>query len=114
MKTFGSVTGRWFSGFSIGLLTLDEKEADDVEEFISPAFLASSAANVERTDVIIYREELEAASLSATSAAIDAADFLIICAAGFVLESDDTVDGFASLSKYFSSFVPSSACACAT
>lgn len=75
MKVLGSETGR-FSDFDKELLNDDEKEVVDVEDDVSPAFLASSAANVERTDVMIYWEEVEAASLSATSAAIAAADFL--------------------------------------
>lgn len=51
------------------------------EVFDSPADFAASAANVERTDDMIYCEELEAVSLSATSAAIAAAVFLLVCPA---------------------------------
>ncbi|GER47596.1 Core-2/I-branching beta-1,6-N-acetylglucosaminyltransferase family protein [Striga asiatica] len=59
--TPGPITGPWwFSGFDV----------------VNPAFWASSAAKVERTDVIMYWDEVEAVSLSATSAAIAAADFL--------------------------------------
>lgn len=68
MKAVGSETD--------GLSDFDEKEVVEVDDDVSPAFLAASAANVERTDVMIYWEEVEAASLSATSAAIAAADFL--------------------------------------
>lgn len=69
MKALGSETD--------GLSDFDEKEVVEVDDdVVSPAVLAASAANVERTDVMMYWEEVEAASLSATSAAIAAADFL--------------------------------------
>lgn len=64
----------------------EEKGADAVEDFINPAFFACSAANVERTDFIICWEELEAASMSATSAAVG---FLLVCP-GFVVASFET------------------------
>lgn len=50
------------------------------EDKVNLAFLASSAANEERTEVIMSWEEEEAASsLSATSAAMAAAVFLGVC-----------------------------------
>jgi hypothetical protein len=74
MKALGSETGIDFSGFPI-----ESSGFDGVEPFTRPAFFASWAANVERTEVIISWEELEAASLSATSAAMAAVDFLGVC-----------------------------------
>lgn len=74
------------------LLNAIEKEVDDAKEFISAAFLASSAAKEERADIMISLEELEAVSLSATSAAIAAVDFFVICS-GLALAKDDGVDG---------------------
>lgn len=57
----------------------EDKELGAEEDFTNCAVLASSAANVERTEVMIYWEELEAASMSATSAAILLVDFLVLC-----------------------------------
>lgn len=76
MNPLGSITGIRVSDADIELLTVDERDEVDAEEVVNPAFFASSAAKVERTDVIIYWDEVEAASLSATSAAIAAVDFL--------------------------------------
>lgn len=50
-----------------------------------PAFFASSAAMLERTDVIIICEDVEAASLSATSAAMEAALLFGVWALSVVL-----------------------------
>lgn len=110
MKALGSETD--------GLSDFDEKEVVEVDDdVVSPAVLAASAANVERTDVMMYWEEVEAASLSATSAAIAAADFLDVWS-GFALASVDAVDGFGSNTRSspncFRMFVASSTCACAT
>lgn len=97
-------------------LLCDEKEVVEVDDDVNPAPLAASAANVERTDVMIYWEDVEAASLSATSAAITAADFFIC--SEFALASVDVVDGFESNTRSscncFRMFVASSTCACAT
>lgn len=88
-KAIGSETGNDFSGFTV------ESEFEGVDTFAKPAFFASSAANVERTEVIISWEELEAASLSATSAAMAAADFLFVCPAfEFASIGVVAVDGF--------------------
>lgn len=46
------------------------------KDFVSPAFLASTAANEDRTELIAYCEEVEAASLSSTSGAMAATVFL--------------------------------------
>lgn len=59
----------------------------------SPAFFASSAAMLDKTDVIISWEEVEAASLSATSAAMEAAVLFGVWALGMVL-GEFEVDGF--------------------
>lgn len=92
----------------------DVKEVAGVADVVNPAFLASSAAKVERTDVMMYWEDVEAASLSATSAAIAAADFLDVCSV-FELTSFDVVDGFESntrsSSNCFRMFVASCTCA---
>lgn len=69
------------------LLNAIEKGVDDAKEFIRAASLASSAAKEERADIIMSWEELEAVSLSATSAAIAAADFFVSCS-GFALAKD--------------------------
>lgn len=93
----------------------DEKEDADVADVDRPAFFASSAAKVERTDVMMYWEEVEAASLSATSAAIAAADFLDVCSVVFELvQFDGFESNTRSSSKFFRMFVASSTCACAT
>ena len=63
-----SGTGIGFSSFGLTVGAVDE--------LVRLAFLASSAAKVERTEVIICWEWVEAASLSATSAAMAAAVFL--------------------------------------
>ena len=86
-----------------------------VDEFVRFAFLASSAAKVERTEVIICWEWVEAASLSATSAAMAAAVFL---------ESADVEDGpfepgfdsgtMGSLLSRLLMFAACSSCPCAT
>lgn len=114
MKALGSETDR-FSDFDMELLCDDGVEVD---EGASPTLLASSAANDERTDVMMYWEDVEAASLSATSAAIAAADFLD-ARSDFVLASGVVVDGFESNTRSSSSncvrmLVASSTCACAT
>ena len=62
---------------------------DAVDDFVKPAFFSCSAANVERTELIIYCEELEAASMSATSAAIAAVVFLVVCPVCAVTSIDD-------------------------
>lgn len=101
----------------MGLLCVDEKEVVEVDDGVSPAPLAASAANEERTDVMIYWEDVEAASLSATSAAIAAADFFDDCSE-LGLASVDVVDGFESNTRSsfncFRMCVASSTCACAT
>lgn len=69
-------TGMGFSSFILFSVKNSGWELDGLAEVIKPAFLASSAAKVERTDVIICCDEEEAANLSATSAAMAAAVFL--------------------------------------
>lgn len=99
----GSDTGMDLSGF-------------DVDSVVRPAFFASSAANVERTEVMINWDEEEAASLSATSAAIAAADFLV-ATSDFAFESVAKVDAFCtklSSSSRFRMLLASSTCASAT
>lgn len=107
MKELASEPGNRFSEF-------DMEEVDGVEGFISPTPLASWAANVESTADIINCEELEAVSLSATSAAILAVDFF-----GVALESTVVVDGFESYTRssskrFFRTLEDSSTCANAT
>lgn len=91
-------------------------------EVIKPAFLASSAANVERTDVMICCDDVEAANLSATSAAMAAAVFLEVSpvdVTSSILEVALEDDGLAltstaSLLSRLRMTVASSTWACAT
>lgn len=71
-------------------------------------FFASSAAKVESTDVIICWDRLEAASLSATSAAIAAAVFFEISVADDPLEFVSTIGSLLSRRLMFAA---SSTCA---
>lgn len=91
----GSETAIGFSGFGIESVTelagIDGKELDAVEAFTRPAFFASSAANVERTECIIIWEEVEAVSLSATSAAMAAAVLFGVCGPFAFISVDEVV-----------------------
>lgn len=103
IKTLGSDTGKDMSDFN-------------ADSEVRPAFFASSAANVDRTELMISWDEEEAASLSATSAAIAAADFLVATSC-FVFASVAKVDAFCkkfSLSSRFRMLLASSTCASAT
>lgn len=70
------------------LFGVDVNELEELDGFVRPAVFASSAAKVERTEAIINWEELEAASLSATKAAMAAADFLGVCPLEFASALD--------------------------
>lgn len=103
----------WASEFGIDIIEFD------VDSDVRREFFASSATNVERTELMINWDDDEAISLSATSAAIAAADFLVAasdCEAASVPEVllNDAFCEESSLSSRFCMLLASSICACAT